>query len=332
MQGYEIEDTLGVGGMGTVFRARVEGTEQRVAVKILHEELSAIESYRVRFEREVHAMCRVKSEHVVQVLDVVMNAPRPYFAMELLHGRDLRARLSAGPMLLREVLSIGLELACAIRTLHEHGIIHRDLKPSNVFLVEGGDALEIKILDFGIAKVTDEFAFGVTSASSTIGTLSHMAPEQFLHSDRASNSSDVWALGVMLFEMLTSSHPFRQNEVSMPIAILERPPVSISDRRTNVPEGLCDLIYRALTKDPMARLTIDEMDIGLRRELARLDASFMLDDMAGPLDETVPSLSAHRQSYIREVQEAVSEEATTQVDDRGKTSREAPLARYRSIS
>ncbi len=285
LEGYEIEGELGVGGMGTVYRARVVGTEQRVAVKVLHDDLASVESARKRFRREVHAMCRVKSSYFVRVLDILMEKEPPFFVMELLDGEDLATRLARGPIPLEEALYQSLEIARAMCELHALGIVHRDLKPANVFLVAGDRTSPIKVLDFGIARVPDE-SLSVSTMSGAIGTISHMAPEQILKPEDACKASDVFSYGVILFEMLAGAHPFRRRDIVLPMAILREAPLPMTTFNPSVPQPIVALIEAALEKEPNARPTMPELTARLSQELGELDDDFDLAET-----QEVPSAS-----------------------------------------
>ncbi len=340
---YELKKTLGAGGMGTVYLAERREGRTLVALKVLHEELAASEVHRARFQREVQLMGRLRSSCFARVLDAQTDAERPYFAMEYLGGRDLQARLGAGPMLLREAVGIGREIARAIRELHEAGIVHRDLKPSNIFLEEDRVAPSIKILDLGIAKLVEDPLLALTSTYASIGTMSHMAPEQFLDPANVGEPADVWALGVMLFEMLTGAHPFRRAGTPLPVSIVHETPTPLSDLRAGISPGLADLVYRALAKDPVARLSIDELERGLRRELApqrkeisfgqeatvtETPALFAFEEPDAPDEATLVSSRPPKDSFVRDL--LGSEDDLPTAEFVAATRIAAPVARVRA--
>ncbi len=246
---------LGGGGMGSVWTADHLGLDTRVAVKFIAHSLAGDAASAARFRREAAAAAQVKSPHVVQVLDYgVSSAGTPYIVMELLEGRDLRARISAGaPMPARETVSIIRQVARALGRAHDEGIIHRDVKPENVFLCRSDDDEPfVKVLDFGVAK--RESAPDLTTTGTTVGTPYYMSPEQLVGSKAIDARSDIWSVGVMTFFMLTGKRPFN-GETAAAIAVavhherLPRP----SDVNRALP-GSVDLWFsRACARDPLGR-------------------------------------------------------------------------------
>ena len=204
---YRVERIIGAGGMGVVVAARHLQLDQTVALKFMTHRTPAGDE---RFSREARAAARLKSEHAAKVHDVgALDNGTPYMVMEYLEGNDLHALLSAEGALPID-LAVGYVMqACeAIGEAHAHGIVHRDLKPHNLFLTTGvGGRPKIKVLDFGISKTQDDETT-LTRSSDIIGTPVYMAPEQLRSSKDVDARADIWALGAMLYELVTGRLPF----------------------------------------------------------------------------------------------------------------------------
>ncbi|MDC3955726.1 serine/threonine-protein kinase [Polyangium jinanense] len=209
-----LERPLAKGGMGAVWVARHQLLDTNVAVKFMEGSIAANESLRQRFEREAKAAALIKSPHVVQVLDYGVEDGTPYIVMELLEGEDLGTRLERGGRLdLTEAYRILEPLGKALRRAHDLGIVHRDLKPGNVFLARSGDDEIVKVLDFGIAKdVTITGPATSTSSGMMLGSPSYMSPEQIRETKQVDHRSDLWSIGVILYEAITGRLPFDEAE------------------------------------------------------------------------------------------------------------------------
>ncbi|HVJ17096.1 MAG TPA: serine/threonine-protein kinase [Polyangiaceae bacterium] len=214
---YELVRLVGLGGMGAVYEGRNAATLKRVAVKILNSpELAQSPQVVKRFFREARASSVIESDHVVQVFDsgTDPNTGHPYMVMELLNGQDLEHTLQHyGALAPLPAAKLVLQAATGLAKAHEQGIVHRDIKPANLYLTnrENGE-LVIKILDFGIAKVKmealSETASGMTREGSMLGTPLYMSPEQAKGSTQIDARSDVWSLGVVLYELLCGTLPY----------------------------------------------------------------------------------------------------------------------------
>ncbi len=214
---YRVERTLGEGGMGIVVAATHEQLDQRVALKFLQPTLASREDIVQRFMREARAAVKIQSEHVARVFDVGTHAGAPYMVMEYLEGSDLAQVLESGSVVpVKDAVGYVIEACAAVAEAHALGIVHRDLKPANLFLANRANGKPIvKVLDFGISKSkpTDKDA-GVTNASAIMGSPSYMSPEQMVASASVDARSDVWSLGVVIYELVSRKVPFTAN--SMP--------------------------------------------------------------------------------------------------------------------
>jgi serine/threonine-protein kinase len=254
---YRVDRILGEGGMGVVVAATHEHLDQQVALKFLLPAMAANPEIVQRFVREARAAVKIHSEHVARVLDVGTHEGAPYMVMEYLQGGDLGQVLAErGPLPVGEAVGHLLEASEAIAEAHALGIVHRDLKPANLFLARRPSGKPtIKVLDFGISKApataTDA---NLTRTSALMGSPSYMSPEQLVSAATVDYRADVWALGVVLYEMLTLTLPFTaQSMPELVGTILQTTPAPLSSVRQGVPVGLQAVIDRCLQKDPARR-------------------------------------------------------------------------------
>lgn len=258
---YRIEALLGIGGMGTVYRARHLLIDRPVAVKVLNSRFVEDEAAQVRFRREAKAAGRLQHANAVVVTDFGQTTDGyVYIVMELLEGRTLREVLAKeAPIEIARAVALMLQTAAAVAAAHEAGIIHRDLKPANIFIVQSPAApAVVKVLDFGIAKLAaetldDDEPQTLTVVGAMIGTPRYMSPEQ-CHGEDLTPAADVYSLGVILYEMLTGVVPFSG---SSPLAIAMKhsseTPRRPSEFVASIPPALEDVILHALEKQPEDR-------------------------------------------------------------------------------
>jgi Tol biopolymer transport system component len=258
--------------MGAVYRARDTRLDRTVAIKVLLAHAAADQEFRERFDREARAVSALNHPHICALYDVGQAKPSPgdetaaavdFLVMELVEGETLADRIARGALPIAEVLTVGAQIAQALDSAHRRGIIHRDLKPGNVMLTKSG----VKLLDFGLAKVTGvglasshpaaatAFASQPMTAKGTIlGTLQYMAPEQ-LHGQDADHRADIFALGAILYEMVTGKRAFEgATSATVISAIVEKEPAPLSSVQPMTPPTLARLIRACLTKDPGDRL------------------------------------------------------------------------------
>jgi serine/threonine-protein kinase len=253
---YKVERVLAHGGMGVVVAAIHQQLEQRVALKFLLPEEMKNEGTVGRFLLEAKAAVRLRSEHVARVLDVgTADTGSPYIVMEYLEGRDLSAILADGePMSVTSAVSYVLQACEAVAEAHALGIVHRDLKPANLFLTHRADGTPcVKVLDFGVSKLVGR-DLNMTKTNAVIGTPFYMAPEQLRSSRDADVRSDIWALGMVLYELLTGNVAFERDTLpELCMAIMTMPTPAPRDKRPDIPPALEAVILRALAKEPAQR-------------------------------------------------------------------------------
>jgi eukaryotic-like serine/threonine-protein kinase len=252
---YLVLKKLGEGGMGVVYSADDTLLPRQVALKFLKKELEADEDARTRFQREARAASSLNHPNICIIHDVGEFEGRPYLVMELLEGQTLKSRIAAGPLDAEDVADYGIQLADALESAHTKRIIHRDIKPSNIFLTPGG---QVKLLDFGLARrlpkeeldASTRSDSPLTETDAVVGTLFYVAPE-VLRQETVDARSDLWALGVVLYEMVAGQHPFTgQTLFQFTSAILREPPRPLP---SGAPEGLRRVILRCLAKNPRER-------------------------------------------------------------------------------
>ncbi len=254
---YIIERVLGVGGMGVVVAARHIELDQKVAIKYLLPETLANPEIVERFAREARAAAKIRGEHVARVLDVgKFDDGAPFMVLEYLEGEDLSHLLDrCGPLPIADAVGYVLEACEALAEAHAAGIVHRDLKPANLFLAKRPDRRSIvKVLDFGISKVADTASQALTQTAAVMGTPHYMSPEQLIASKHVDARSDIWALGVILFELLSNRKPFDGDTLAEIIgAILNNEPERLSSLRPEVTLDLEFAIARCMQNKPHER-------------------------------------------------------------------------------
>jgi serine/threonine-protein kinase len=249
---YVLLQRIGAGGMGTIYRARHEVVGRDVAVKFLSRHLSAEPSHRERFLREARAANRINHEHIIDITDCgEMPDGLVYLVMEYLEGAPLSAELGrVGAMPVRRALLIALQIARALARAHELDVVHRDIKPENIYLLEGYDGDFVKILDFGLAQMRGELR--LTATGTVFGTPEYMSPEQ-VRGAPVTYASDLYSLGVVLFEMLAGTALFEGSTPELILKHLRVPPRPPSQYREGVPVEVDMLVLRLLAKDPKDR-------------------------------------------------------------------------------
>ena len=298
---YEIVAPLGAGGMGEVYRARDTKLNRDVALKILPDAFASDPDRLARFTREAQTLAALNHPNIAAIYGIEESKDVHALVMELVEGEDLTARIARGPMPLDEALPIGRQMAEALEAAHGQGIIHRDLKPANI-KVRGDGA--VKVLDFGLAKAMDPLssspaaaalansptitnAAAMTAAGIILGTAAYMSPEQ-ARGKVVDKRTDIWALGCVLYEMLTGLRPFGGDDVTDTIAAVVRADLDWSKLPADTPTAVRRLLRRCLEKDRMRRLS-DAADAGLEIDeaLSPVAGDASLEHAAHPASATV---------------------------------------------
>ncbi|MBX3224279.1 MAG: protein kinase [Labilithrix sp.] len=295
---FLVEGLLGRGGMGIVLAARHQQLDQKVAIKLLLEEARKHPDVVERFAREARAAAKIQGEHVARVIDVgVLEDGAPYMVMEHLEGRDLAAELRArGRLSVGEVVRWILEACEAIAQAHAARIVHRDLKPGNLFLARQPDGRSlVKVLDFGISKSVDPNAPALTKTSSLVGTPYYMAPEQLTAAKSVDTRADIWALGVIMYELVAGHPPFdAQSMPEIVAAILTNQPAPLDSVRAGVPEGLARAVERCMKSNPedrypsVAAVAYSIAPFATGNEDARVERIARVLGVMNPHTETLP--------------------------------------------
>ncbi|HZR57063.1 MAG TPA: protein kinase [Terriglobales bacterium] len=274
---YHIIDKLGVGGMGVVYEAEDTRLHRHVALKFLPEEFVKDPRVLERFRREARAASQLNHPNICTIHDIDDNDGHPFIVMEKLDGESLKQRLRGGALPLDEALDIAVQIASALMASHEKGVIHRDIKPANIFLTKSG---QVKILDFGLAKVAPESSTGEAAFEDSLtalgvipGTAVYMSPEQ-ARSEELDRRSDLFSFGVVLYEMVTGKKPFTgTNIVTTLHSVLNDKPLSPLISNPNLPPDLEAIIGKALEKDKTKRYwSADEMKADLQRVQRKTDS------------------------------------------------------------
>jgi tRNA A-37 threonylcarbamoyl transferase component Bud32 len=271
---YRLDAQVGAGGMSTVYRAFDAILERRVAIKLMHREIASDSDQLERFRREARAVAQLSHPHIVGVIDAGEDEGRPYIVFEYVEGETLKDRIRRmGRLPVDEAIAYAIEIARALGAAHARGIVHRDVKPQNVLVDEEGSA---KVTDFGIARsIHDE---GLTADGRVLGTTDYVSPEQALGHD-VNGQSDIYSLGIVLYEMLTGDVPFHgENQVSVAMKHVREDLPDVKKRRPDVSAGLAAILDKMTCKDLRKRysdaLTLQaDLEDALSLELARTGRS-----------------------------------------------------------
>src|SRR5918999_216633 len=294
LRNYRITEKLGVGGQGTVYKATDTKLGRPVVIKVIPPELSAKEANLKRFEREARLASSLDHPNICTIFDLDEVDGVHFIAMQHVEGKNVRQLVGGRPLELRTTLLIGLQVADALAAAHSRGIIHRDIKSGNVMVTPSG---QVKVLDFGLAKLLDDTEAAATGIHRTelteigvpYGTATYAAPEQ-ARGDRVDKRADIFSTGVLLYEMLTGIWPFQgQTSVDVRHAVIHSQPTPIAEmRRYAVPPRLQQIIDKALAKEPRDRFqNMEDFRNELRQVLHEIDS-------AGPgYQSVVPEAPRH---------------------------------------
>lgn len=268
LDNYDIEEEIGRGGMGVVYRARELRLDRLVALKLIAGDVSDVPVHRARFERESRLAASISHPHIVTVHAVGDHDGQPFIAMQWVDGGDLGARIARGPLPVADVVRIGGQIAGALQAAHDRGLLHRDVKPANI-LLRAGSRQHALLADFGIAR--DEGAdVQLTHTGGILGTPLYTAPEQ-IAGDGAGPRSDVYALGCVLYTALAGTPPFEAggNDARLRWAHLHGERPHVRERRPDVPDSLDALIVRSMAVEPSDRPTAGELADALEQMTAQ---------------------------------------------------------------
>src|SRR4051794_24065182 len=247
---YELEELVGTGGMSSVFRAHDRLLDRKVALKILHQQYSGDDDYVERFKREARSVAALSHPNIVTVIDRGEHGERQFIVFEYVEGENLKRLIERrGPAPVANALELGIQIAGGLSFAHQQGLVHRDVKPQNVLL--NGD-LSAKVTDFGIARSMN-VQHGMTQTGTVLGTSDYIAPEQ-AQGQPVDEQTDVYSLGVVVYELLTSEVPFPgENFVAVAMRHINEEPPSVRERRPDVTPRLDAAIRCAMAKDAAAR-------------------------------------------------------------------------------
>src|SRR5580765_6357337 len=242
---YRLDAQVGAGGMSTVYRAFDATLERRVAVKLMHREIAADTDQLERFRREARSVAQLSHPHIVGVIDAGEEDGRPYIVFEYVEGETLKDRIRRmGRLPVDEAIAYAIEIARALEAAHARHIVHRDVKPQNVLIDDEGSA---KVTDFGIARTLDEE--GLTADGRVLGTTDYVSPEQAL-GHPVTGQSDLYSLGVVLYEMLTGEVPFKgDNQVAVAMKHVREQLPDVQVRRPEISSALAAVVDRATARD-----------------------------------------------------------------------------------
>src|ERR671919_1282423 len=280
LRNYRITEKLGVGGQGTVYKATDLKLGRAVVIKVIPPELSAKEANLKRFEREARLASSLDHPNICTIFDLDVVDGVHFIAMQYVEGKNVRQLVAGRPLELKTALLIGLQVADALAAAHSRGIIHRDIKSGNVMVTASG---QVKVLDFGLAKLLDDTEAATSGIHRTeltevgvpYGTATYAAPEQ-ARGDRVDKRADVFSTGVLLYEMLTGTWPFRgKTTIDVRHAVLHDAPRPIAElRKEPIPARLQQILDRCLAKEPRDRYQkMEELRDELRQVLQEVDTT-----------------------------------------------------------
>lgn len=327
---YRIESFLGDGGMAAVYKAYDPNLRRDVAIKLIHPHLSRNPEFVRRFEEEATAVARLRHPHIVQVHDFDQDNGVYYIVFEFVEGESLQAVLrhhaeSHNPFPIERVLKIGAEIGEALAFAHEEGLVHRDIKPANIMFNRRDEAI---LMDFGIAKMDD--AAQHTATGMVLGTARYMAPEQVM-GEKVDARTDVYALGVVLFEMVTGRSPFEADSAAtLMMKHLNAPIPDLRQLRADVPPGLIRVINRALAKDKSARFqTAVDLVTAIRELIGSDSGTATAKSPVLPADDRTVVETAVLPDELPVKTAATTRQAAVSVEkERGEGAKKRPLLLY----
>ncbi|MCH8033429.1 MAG: protein kinase, partial [Bacteroidetes bacterium] len=252
---YKILEKLGEGGMGVVYKAKDTKLKREVAIKFLPQFISSNKEERQRFEIEAQAAAALNHPNIAHIYAIEETEDEMFIVMEFIDGIELKDKIKSGPISTDEIINIANQIAEGLDVAHKKGILHRDIKSSNIMITEDG---KVKIMDFGLAKIKGRTE--LTKIGATVGTAAYMSPEQ-AKGEVVDQRTDIWSFGVVLFEMLTGTLPFKGDyEQAIIYSILNEEPTPLLNLRSDVPKKLPDIVHKAISKNVDERFqSVDEL-------------------------------------------------------------------------
>jgi eukaryotic-like serine/threonine-protein kinase len=286
---YKILDKLGEGGMGVVYRAHDTKLDRTVALKFLPSHLGTDDIEKQRFLHEARAASALDHNNICSIYSIEESDDGDLFiVMAYYEGMSLKQKIEQGPLPLKDVVYYAIQIASGLQKAHEKGIVHRDLKPANIFITNDN---QVKIIDFGLAKATQRSM--LTKAGTTLGTVPYMSPEQ-AQGGTVDHRTDIWSLGVVLYEMITGKLPFKSEyEMALVYSIINEEPEPVTGLRTGVPVSLENIIVKCLEKDPQDRYQhADEIIVDVRSVEKEISSEIRTKVPApGKSEKTLPGLA-----------------------------------------
>jgi serine/threonine protein kinase len=266
---YKVLEKLGEGGMGEVYLAEDTKLNRKVALKFLPAQYSSDESFKARFKREAQAAAALNHPNIITIHEVSEYKGRPYIAMEYVEGESLKDLTARKELSVHEIMDITLQISNGLAVAHQSGIVHRDVKPQNILI---GKDSRVRICDFGLAKTRRDIM--LTQAGSTLGTVAYMSPEQ-AQGKEVDHRSDIFSLGVVLYEMITGQLPFKgEHEAAVIHSIVNDTAEPLTRYKSEVPEGLQKTVSKAMEKDLQTRYQhVDELAADLRKLKMELEST-----------------------------------------------------------
>ena len=322
---YEIIEKVGSGGMATVYKARDTILNRYVAVKVLRDEFTTDEEFIKRFNTEAQSAARLTHPNIVSVFDVGQEYNIYYIVMELIQGKTLKQIISEeGALPWKWTVNIAIQICSALEMAHKNGIIHRDIKPHNIIITEDGIA---KVTDFGIAKAVSNST--ITAFGTTIGSVHYFSPEH-ARGGYTDAKSDIYSLGVVMYEMITGKVPFdADTPVSVALKHMQEEPIEPIQLNSNIPVAINKIILKAMKKDTSARYaSATDMMKDLSMALKNPSGSFVEEGITGQFTKVIPTITENMVDEDKSSRSGSRATRTEEDDEFEEEKKESALAKY----